>query len=135
MIQKRSGTASQPALPGRWTQPKPMASRLHPICHQLLPCTLTQHQFLVRTYASHRMGEPHQYILATAAQVNILAVGITNQRETMLLWDRQTGKALHNAIVWLDTRTAGICERMAAELEGGSVSRRHWSPCPCAAYQ
>lgn len=67
------------------------------------------------------------------AQVNILAVGITNQRETMLLWDRHTGKPLHNAIVWLDTRTASICERMAAELEGGSVSRRYWSHCPCAA--
>jgi glycerol kinase len=60
---------------------------------------------------------------ATPAQVNILAVGITNQRETVLLWDCRTGMPLHNAIVWLDTRTAGICERMVAELEGGPVSR------------
>jgi glycerol kinase len=61
--------------------------------------------------------------LTPCAQVNILAFGITNQRETVLLWDRHTGKPLHNAIVWLDTRTDGICERMAAELEGGMVSR------------
>lgn len=82
---------------------------------------------------SHRLEEPDNQPPNLCAQVNILAVGITNQRETMLLWDRQTGKPLHNAIVWLDTRTAGICERMAAEVEGGSVNRRYWSPCPCAA--
>ncbi len=51
----------------------------------------------------------------------VMAVGITNQRETTLLWDRRTGAPLHNAIVWLDTRTGAICERMAEELEGGMV--------------
>lgn len=51
-----------------------------------------------------------------------MAVGITNQRETTLLWDRRSGRPLHSAIVWLDTRTAPICERMAAELDGGAVS-------------
>lgn len=56
-------------------------------------------------------------------QVNIVAVGITNQRETTLLWDRRSGAPLHNAIVWLDTRTAVVCERMAAQLDGGSVSQ------------
>ncbi|MFD1794885.1 glycerol kinase GlpK [Paracoccus aurantiacus] len=40
---------------------------------------------------------------------NISAIGITNQRETTLLWDRKTGKPLHNAIVWQDRRTADIC--------------------------
>lgn len=38
----------------------------------------------------------------------VKALGITNQRETTILWDRDTGKALHNAIVWTDTRTASI---------------------------
>ena len=133
MIRRRSGTASQPALPGRWMQPKPMASRSHLIWHQLVQCTLTKHRFLMMSLLSHRLEEPDNQTFNLCAQVNILAVGITNQRETMLLWDRQTGKPLHNAIVWLDTRTAGICERMAAELEGGSVSWQHWSPCPCAA--
>lgn len=32
-------------------------------------------------------------------------IGVTNQRETTILWDRQTGKVLHNAIIWLDART------------------------------
>jgi glycerol kinase len=47
----------------------------------------------------------------TAADVG--CIGITNQRETTLLWDRATGVPLHNAIVWQDRRTAGICEGMA----------------------
>jgi glycerol kinase len=43
---------------------------------------------------------------------NIAAIGITNQRETTLLWDRKTGKAIGPAIVWQDRRTAAICEEL-----------------------
>ena len=50
-----------------------------------------------------------------------MAVGITNQRETTLVWDRNTGRPLHNAIVWLDTRTAALCERLTKQL--GSQAR------------
>lgn len=39
----------------------------------------------------------------------IAAIGITNQRETTIIWDRKTGEPVHNAIVWQDRRTAGIC--------------------------
>jgi len=46
---------------------------------------------------------------------SILAAGITNQRETTLLWDRQTGEPLHNAIVWQDRRTAELCARLKAD--------------------
>ena len=45
----------------------------------------------------------------------IAALGITNQRETTVLWDRRTGKAIHRAIVWQDRRTADICGRLKAE--------------------
>jgi glycerol kinase len=49
----------------------------------------------------------------------IAAIGITNQRETTLLWDRATGKAIHRAIVWQDRRTTEQCaELRAAGLEG-----------------
>lgn len=41
---------------------------------------------------------------------DIAAIGITNQRETTLVWDRKTGKAIHKAIVWQDRRTANYCE-------------------------
>jgi len=43
---------------------------------------------------------------------NIMAVGITNQRETTILWDRQSGEPLHNAIVWQDRRTAARCAEL-----------------------
>ncbi|PQB03935.1 glycerol kinase GlpK [Aureitalea marina] len=42
----------------------------------------------------------------------IAAIGITNQRETTLVWDRQTGKPVYNAIVWQDRRTAGYCNEL-----------------------
>jgi len=45
----------------------------------------------------------------------IHAMGITNQRETTLIWDRKTGKPVHNAIVWQDRRTSGICEKLQKE--------------------
>jgi glycerol kinase len=44
---------------------------------------------------------------------DITAVGITNQRETTLVWDKATGKPVYNAIVWQDTRTDGICNELA----------------------
>jgi glycerol kinase len=48
---------------------------------------------------------------------DIAAIGITNQRETTVVWDRRTGKPIHNAIVWQDRRTAGECDR----LRGGGL--------------
>lgn len=45
---------------------------------------------------------------------DLAALGITNQRETTVLWDRRTGRPVHNAIVWQDRRTAGMCQRLAA---------------------
>jgi glycerol kinase len=44
----------------------------------------------------------------------IAAIGITNQRETTVVWDRATGKSIHNAIVWQDRRTAGFCDDLKA---------------------
>ena len=45
----------------------------------------------------------------------ISAIGITNQRETSIIWDKYTGKPFYNAIVWQDTRTKDICDTLAAE--------------------
>src|SRR5271165_1532999 len=42
----------------------------------------------------------------------IVAIGITNQRETTIIWDRASGKPVHRAIVWQDRRTAGICDEL-----------------------
>tara|TARA_B110000014_G_scaffold37522_1_gene24263 strand:- start:4054 stop:5535 length:1482 start_codon:yes stop_codon:yes gene_type:complete len=50
---------------------------------------------------------------------DIISIGITNQRETTVLWDRDTGKPLYNAIVWQDKRTTEICEKIKEDgLEG-----------------
>ena len=43
---------------------------------------------------------------------DVAAIGITNQRETAVVWDRATGEPVHNAIVWQDRRTAGLCDRL-----------------------
>jgi glycerol kinase len=47
--------------------------------------------------------------------VNIEAIGITNQRETTVVWNRKTGKPIYNAIVWQDRRTAGFCDKLKNE--------------------
>ena len=46
---------------------------------------------------------------------DIAAIGITNQRETVLVWDRETGEPLHNAIVWQDRRGASICDELSEQ--------------------
>jgi glycerol kinase len=52
---------------------------------------------------------------------DIAAVGIANQRETTIVWDRATGDPIHNAIVWQDRRTADFCERLKADGAGRSI--------------
>src|SRR5580658_5966733 len=52
---------------------------------------------------------------------DIVAAGITNQRETTIVWDRKTGKPVYNAIVWQDRRTADLCARLSADGAGEMV--------------
>ncbi|KAH9715333.1 glycerol kinase [Citrus sinensis] len=47
------------------------------------------------------------------------AIGLTNQRETTVLWSKSTGCPLYNAIVWMDARTSSVCRKMEKELPGG----------------
>jgi glycerol kinase len=61
---------------------------------------------------------------AGAAAGEIAAVGITNQRETCLVWDRRTSKPIHRAIVWQDRRTAEMCRRLRDEGHEPSVTAR-----------
>jgi glycerol kinase len=63
---------------------------------------------------------------------DIAAVGITNQRETTMVWNRHTGKPYHNALVWQDTRTDGICADLARE--GGQNRFRAQTGLPLATY-
>ncbi len=61
---------------------------------------------------------------AKLTAANIAAIGITNQRETTLLWDRQTGKPIANAIVWQDRRTAKECDRLKAAGHAAAIRRK-----------
>ncbi|MGC7475583.1 glycerol kinase GlpK [Pandoraea pneumonica] len=56
--------------------------------------------------------------------VDIAAIGITNQRETTIVWDRRTGEPVYNAIVWQDRRTADFCERLRADGAQDLVASR-----------
>ena len=64
---------------------------------------------------------------------DIAAVGITNQRETSLVWDRNTGKPVYNAIVWQDTRTDRIVKELG-DLGGGQERYRQKTGLPLATY-
>lgn len=75
-------------------------------------------------WVEHNALEIWQTQLAVAQQVlreqqvnptEIAAIGITNQRETTVVWNKHTGEPIHNAIVWQDRRTANICDHLKAE--------------------
>ncbi len=69
----------------------------------------------------------------SGAQVaEIAAIGVTNQRETTLVWERETGRPVYNAIVWQDTRTDAICNDLAKE--GGQDRFRPKTGLPLATY-
>ena len=54
----------------------------------------------------------------------VIALGITNQRETTVVWDRSTGQPIYNAIVWQDRRTADVCERLKSNGNNQLVTER-----------
>ncbi|HLN21819.1 MAG TPA: glycerol kinase GlpK [Bacteroidales bacterium] len=55
---------------------------------------------------------------------DIAAIGITNQRETTIIWNRKTGKPLHRAIVWQDRRTSALCDRLKSEGYGEIIRKK-----------
>ena len=63
---------------------------------------------------------------------DLAAVGITNQRETAVIWERTTGRPIHHAIVWQDTRTADLCNELSAQ--GGPDRFRAQTGLPLATY-
>lgn len=63
---------------------------------------------------------------------DVLALGITNQRETTLLWDKATGEPVHNAVVWQDTRTDALCKELGRNV--GQDRFRRETGLPLAAY-
>jgi glycerol kinase len=84
-------------------------------------------------WVEHDPEEIWTTVLETARQAlsaagltaaDIAAIGITNQRETVVVWDRRTGKAIHNAIVWQDRRTVDLCGQLEDAGHGKLVATR-----------
>ncbi len=75
---------------------------------------------------------PQAVAQARAEPDQIAAIGIANQRETSVLWERRTGRPVRNAITWQDTRTAAIVDQLSAE--GGPDRFRHRSGLPLMTY-
>lgn len=80
----------------------------------------TQH-YPASGWVEHDPEEIWETVVATVKQAlenadcsakNVAAIGITNQRETIVIWDKATGKAIHNAIVWQDRRSAALCAKL-----------------------
>jgi len=61
---------------------------------------------------------------ANVRAADIAGIGITNQRETTIVWDRATGQPIHNAIVWQDRRTANICDKLRAQKKDRIIRRK-----------
>jgi len=61
---------------------------------------------------------------ANLTATDIAAIGITNQRETTVVWDRKTGRPICNAIVWQDRRTAGACDRLKQAGKAAPIRRK-----------
>jgi glycerol kinase len=92
-----------------------------------------QQHFPQSGWVEHDAEEIWQAQLAVAVEAiakaglttnDIAAIGITNQRETTLLWDRATGQPIHRAIVWQDRRTAPLCDQLTAAGHAKLVSER-----------
>ena len=88
-------------------------------------------QLAVARECIRKMSLKHEFIGPSAANSvanrttdHIAAIGITNQRETTVLWDRTTGQPVANAIVWQDRRTASRCEQLRAEGHAGMIQQK-----------
>ncbi|MFI8591686.1 glycerol kinase GlpK [Dietzia maris] len=94
-------------------------------------------------WVEHDPLEIWQNVRAAMAQVAssvdlepaaVTAIGITNQRETVVVWDRETGDPVYNAIVWQDTRTSGICARLSEAHPDGDDRFRAATGLPLSTY-
>jgi len=75
--------------------------------------------------ASSQIAVVHEALAnAGVTASDIAAIGITNQRETTIVWNRETGEPVHNAIVWQDRRTAEFCEKLRKDGHAALIQQR-----------
>lgn len=105
--------------------------------HTMAPVAVAQQEFQQRFpksgWVEHTPDDLLNTTLKTCTDViaqhgitaaDIAAIGITNQRETTLVWDKTTGNAVHNAIVWQDRRTASFCAELKSEGFEAEITQR-----------
>ena len=86
-------------------------------------------------WVEHDVGEIWESVcqairsaLTQAGSVRIVSIGITNQRETVLFWDKKTGEPIHRALVWQDRRTADRCQELGQQaILMRSKRKQDWS--------
>ncbi|MFK8015034.1 MAG: glycerol kinase GlpK [Gammaproteobacteria bacterium] len=111
------------------------SSRAIAFDHKGVACATAQREFTQHFpqdgWVEHDAQEIWESQLAVAQDVvgklgaeNIAGIGITNQRETTVVWDRATGKPIHNAIVWQDRRTAPLCEKLVADGHAAEITAK-----------
>ncbi|MEM8973372.1 MAG: glycerol kinase GlpK [Pseudomonadota bacterium] len=92
-----------------------------------------EQHFPTSGWVEHEPDDIWQTTLATCREAmakagleasQVSAIGITNQRETTVIWDRETGRPIHRAIVWQDRRTADLCARLKSEGQEALVSAK-----------
>jgi len=102
---------------------------------KLLPVAISQREFTQHFprsgWVEHDPEEIWQSVLATCRAAldgvrpqDVAAIGITNQRETVIVWDKATGKPVYNAIVWQDRRTADHCARLKASGHEPTITEK-----------
>src|SRR5437773_1380232 len=122
-----SACASRPRSTSSWRNSWPMRSAAAPLVKPISGQALHNHlrSVLLKTGTRPRrkpyLQDPEEIWSATiatartalakadAGAADVAGIGITNQRETSILWDRVSGKPIHNAVVWQDRRTSNIC--------------------------
>ena len=106
--------------------------------HSGLPVSTAQKEFTQiypkPGWVEHNPEEIWSTQIAVAAEAmakaglessDIAAIGITNQRETTVVWNRITGKPVYNAIVWQDRRTADFCDKLKSEGQSNDYSAKN----------
>ena len=74
---------------------------------------------------STQLGVAQEAITGAGLRASdIAAIGITNQRETVVIWERSSGQPIHNAVVWQDRRTAGLCDQLRAQGQEDLIQRK-----------
>ncbi|XP_055842120.1 glycerol kinase [Episyrphus balteatus] len=88
-----------------------------------------QDPMLILTVVSTCIDEALKKLIELGGQVqDIVAVGVTNQRESTLVWDKNTGKPLHNAIIWLDMRTSSTVDHLMESIPNKSYNKNYLKP-------